>query len=162
MPEPQQRGIQAASATYTTAHSNARFLTHWLRPGIEATNSASLTTEPRKELPMGFLFFWLPRNFFFWRQYNYYLFKIIFYWSRVYLQYCANFCGTAKWPRHTYIYILLILSSITFHHKWLDIIPVLYSRVSLPIHSKCSSFHLLIPTSQSVPLLFPYPETFIC
>ena len=28
MPEPQQRGIQAASLTYTTAHSNAGSLTH--------------------------------------------------------------------------------------------------------------------------------------
>ena len=27
-PEPQQRGIRAASATYTTAHGNARSLTH--------------------------------------------------------------------------------------------------------------------------------------
>ena len=27
-PEPQQRGIQALSATYTTAHSNAESLTH--------------------------------------------------------------------------------------------------------------------------------------
>ena len=28
MPEPQQRRIQASSATYTTAHGNARSLTH--------------------------------------------------------------------------------------------------------------------------------------
>ena len=28
MPQPQQRRIQAASATYTTAHGNAGFLTH--------------------------------------------------------------------------------------------------------------------------------------
>ena len=27
-PEPQQRGIQAVSTTYTTAHGNARSLTH--------------------------------------------------------------------------------------------------------------------------------------
>ena len=38
-PEPQQRGIQAASATYTTAHGNARSLTHWARPGIEPAAS---------------------------------------------------------------------------------------------------------------------------
>ena len=37
--EPQQRGIQATSATYTTAHGNARSLTHWARPGIEPTTS---------------------------------------------------------------------------------------------------------------------------
>ena len=35
MPEPQECGIWAESATYTTAHGNARSLTHWVRPGIE-------------------------------------------------------------------------------------------------------------------------------
>ena len=34
-PQPQQRQIWATSATYTTAHSNAKSLTHWVRPGIE-------------------------------------------------------------------------------------------------------------------------------
>ena len=34
-PQPQQHRIEAMSATYTTAHSNARSLTHWARPGIE-------------------------------------------------------------------------------------------------------------------------------
>ena len=38
-PQPQQRGIQAASATYTTAHGNARSLTHGARPGIEPATS---------------------------------------------------------------------------------------------------------------------------
>ena len=35
MPEPQQCGIRATSATYTTAHINAESLTHWARPGME-------------------------------------------------------------------------------------------------------------------------------
>ena len=35
MPEPQQRQIQAASATYTTAHGTTGSLTHWARPRIE-------------------------------------------------------------------------------------------------------------------------------
>jgi len=39
MPEPQQRGIQATSATYPTAHSNAGSLTHWARPGIKPETS---------------------------------------------------------------------------------------------------------------------------
>ena len=38
-PEPQQCGIRAASATYTTAPGNARSLTHWARAGIEPTTS---------------------------------------------------------------------------------------------------------------------------
>ena len=33
--QPHQHRIQATSATYTTAHSNARSLTHQARPGIE-------------------------------------------------------------------------------------------------------------------------------
>ena len=38
-PMPQQRRIQATSATYTTAHGNARSLTHRVRPGIKPTTS---------------------------------------------------------------------------------------------------------------------------
>ena len=40
------------------------------------------------------------------------------------LQCSINFCCRAKWPSYTCIYILfLTLSSIMFHHKWLDIVP---------------------------------------
>ena len=39
IPQPKQRQIQAASATYTTAHGNAGSLTHWARPRIEPTAS---------------------------------------------------------------------------------------------------------------------------
>ena len=42
------------SVTYTTAHSNARSLTHWARPGIEPVSSGILvgfiSTEPQWEL----------------------------------------------------------------------------------------------------------------
>ena len=38
------RGIQAMSATYTTAHGNARSLTHWVRPGIEIKIPSSRIT----------------------------------------------------------------------------------------------------------------------
>jgi len=38
-PQPQQRGIQAESATYTTAHGNAGSSTHWARPGTEPSTS---------------------------------------------------------------------------------------------------------------------------
>ena len=47
-------GIWAESSTYTTAHGNARSLTHWVRPGIEPASSWVLvgfvTTEPRQQL----------------------------------------------------------------------------------------------------------------
>ena len=39
MPQPQQQGIQAMSATCTAAHGNAGCLTHWARPGIEPASS---------------------------------------------------------------------------------------------------------------------------
>ena len=35
VPQPQQHTIQATSAIYTTAHSNAGSLTSWVRPGIQ-------------------------------------------------------------------------------------------------------------------------------
>jgi len=54
MPEPQQRGIQAMSATYTTAHGNAWPLAYWARPGIELASLWVLvrlvSTEPQWEL----------------------------------------------------------------------------------------------------------------
>ena len=40
------------------------------------------------------------------------------------LQCSANFCCTAKRPSHTHIHLLfVILFSIMFYHKWLDIVP---------------------------------------
>ena len=42
MPWPQQHGIRAASATYTTAHGNARSPTHCATPGIEPATSSFL------------------------------------------------------------------------------------------------------------------------
>ena len=54
--QPQPRQIQAASLTYTTAHSNTRSLTHWTRPGIKPESSRILVrfifTEPHWELPL--------------------------------------------------------------------------------------------------------------
>lgn len=38
------------------------------------------------------------------------LYFYFFYWTIVDLQCCANFCFTAKWPSHTYIYILFFFS----------------------------------------------------
>ena len=37
--QPWQHQLQAASATYTTVHGNARSVTHWARPGIETLSS---------------------------------------------------------------------------------------------------------------------------
>ena len=46
--------IWAVSVTYTTAHSNARSLTHWARPEMEPASSWMLvkfiSAEPQREL----------------------------------------------------------------------------------------------------------------
>ena len=39
LPQPQQCQIWATSATYTTAHSNAKSLTHWVKSGIKPATS---------------------------------------------------------------------------------------------------------------------------
>ena len=54
-PRPQQRGIQALSATYTTAHNKTASLTHLARPGIKPKSSWIRVrfgpAEPGEELP---------------------------------------------------------------------------------------------------------------
>ena len=54
------------------------------------------------------------------------------------------------------IYILfLTLSSIMSHQSDQIQFPVIYSRIPVPIHSKCNSQHLLTPNSHSLPLQGP-------
>ena len=52
-------GIRAAFATYTTAHSSTRSLTHWTRPGVKSMFSwilvGFMTTEPRVGTPKIFI-----------------------------------------------------------------------------------------------------------
>ena len=65
-PEPQQRQIQATSATYTTAHGNTESLTHWMRPGIKPTTSWFLvrfvSTVSWQELQVPINFNRIPEN----------------------------------------------------------------------------------------------------
>ena len=42
VPQPWQHHIWATSLIYATACGDARFLTHWVKPGIEATSSRTL------------------------------------------------------------------------------------------------------------------------
>ena len=58
MPQPQKYGTQAMFATYTTAHSNARSLPQWARPGIEPSwiIVGLISIEPQQEL-QNFCFF---------------------------------------------------------------------------------------------------------
>ena len=57
---------------------------------------------------------------------------------------------------HTFPF-LYYLPSWSIPRDWTQF-PVLYSRTSLPIHSKCS-LHTLTPNFQSIPLPFPFPLT---
>ena len=82
-----------------------------------------------------------------WRQ----IFNYDFYcYIVVNLQCPVNFYCTTKWSHHIYIYIIFLILYIMFHHKWLDIVPVLYSRISFLIHSKWHNLNLLTPNSQSI------------
>ena len=111
---------------------------------------------------LGSVFFFFPKTF---------IFSIIVDW-----QCSVHFCCTAKWPSHvcvythTYIYIHTHTCIYTHIHPCSHIIlhhvpsqmtgytfPGLYSRISLPIHSKGTSLHLLTPDSQSIPLPPPPP-----
>ena len=51
--QPEQCGIRATSATYSTAHSNARSLTHWARPGLEPMSSWMLVGFSNRWAMMG-------------------------------------------------------------------------------------------------------------
>ena len=55
IPQPHQRQIWATYVTYTAAHDNAGFLTHWERPGIEPVSSwllvGFMSAEPQQQLP---------------------------------------------------------------------------------------------------------------
>ena len=59
-PQPQPRGIQATSATHTTAREDAGSSAHRARPGTEPASSWTLvrfvSAEPRRELLFPFLF----------------------------------------------------------------------------------------------------------
>ena len=63
MPQPQPRRIWAASATYTTAHSNTGSLTHGARPGIEPVSSWMLVRFTNSWATMG-----TPPAYFLWIQ----------------------------------------------------------------------------------------------
>ena len=52
--------------------------------------------------------------------------------------------------QHTFFFLYYLLSC-SVPRDWMKF-PVLYSRTSLLIHSKCNSLHLLTPSSQSIPL----------
>ena len=85
MPQPKQYQIWAVSAAYTTAHSNAKSLTHLLRPGIKPGCSRILvkfiSAEPWRELHKEFIFIILLFIFYFafasfFKRFFFFFFKI--------------------------------------------------------------------------------------
>ena len=86
---------------------------------------------------------------------DFYFFHYI--WFTVFCQFSTVQQRTQS---HIHIYIhFLALSSIMLHHKWVDIVPSDIYRISLLIHSKCNSLHLLTPDFQSIPSLSLPPSS---
>ena len=105
---------QGSGQIGATAYSSARSSTHWVGPGIEPTSSERCI---HRETRAPWENDWCLAVF---------LLLLFFFFNFVIvdLQCSVSFCWTAEWPSHTYLYILfLILSSIMFCHKWLDIGP---------------------------------------
>ena len=98
----------AAAASQCHSHSNTGPLTHWVRPGIEPASSWILVRfvncwatkgTPRVYFKVSKLFHVCLSVFFFFFHF------LKFYWSRVDLQCCDNFCYTTKWFSYTYTHI---------------------------------------------------------
>ena len=127
-------------------------------------------------IPQNTFIAWLSSKFFFallqWGYSmlllrNYHVFFKFFYYSIFDILCSVYFCYTANWTSHsymytphthTYIHILFHMFSSAIFYDWIRF-PVLYHRISLLIHSKCNSLHLLISNSQFIPLPSPYPLT---
>ena len=70
-----------------------------------------------------------------------------FYWNKVDLQRCVNFCCTARWLSYTYITFLFIFFSVMVYHKILK--SSLCYRVGPCCYSRCVwNLRLLAPNSR--------------
>ena len=88
--------------------------------------------------------------------------RFSFFYYSWFLMFCQFLLYSKVTQSYIYIHIYILfltLSSVMFHHNWLDI--QLYSRISLLIHSKYNSLHLLTPNSWSIPSPPPW-ETQVC
>ena len=100
------------------------------------------------------------------RQGSFFIFFLFFfkdfYYFLLYLIYNV-LSFSAVWQSDPVIYIFF---HIILHHVPSQVIrysPLLYSRISLLIHSKCNSLHLLTPNSQSILLPPPSPwQPLVC
>ena len=85
-------------------------------------------------------------------------FLMIFIFSIIVgIQCSINFLLYSKVTQsHMHLYILFLTLSCSTTSDQIQF-PLLYNRISLLIHSKCNSFHLLTPDSESIPLPPPPP-----
>jgi len=99
-------------------------------------------------------------------EHHFLVFSFLFLKIKVWLIYNvvpANFCCTAKRPTHTHthththFFFSYYLLSCSVARDWIEF-PMLYSRTSLLIHSKCHSLYLPTPNSWSIPIsILPSP-----
>ena len=73
----------------------------------------------------------------------------VFYWSMIDLQYCINFCCTAKW----YFFRIIFHYGLSYDIKYSSLCYTVGPFCL--IHSTYSGLHLLIPNSQYIPLPLP-------
>ena len=89
---------------------------------------------------------WMLRNFII----NLILFNFLFQLFTMFCQFLLYSKVAQSYTHtHTHIILLILYSIISDQMQF----PVLYSRTSLLIHSKCNSLH---PNFQSIPLLSPW------
>jgi len=113
MPEPQQRGIRAMSATHTIAHGNAGSLIHWARPGIEPTTSWFLVGFANHWAMMGTPIDWLLKYCWFTR-----FCQFLLYSKET--QSCIYGFWEEKFRKHTRPYLYyFFLFSFFFFFFWL-------------------------------------------
>ena len=89
------------------------------------------------------------------------------------LQCCVNFCCTAKWPRHIYTFIYTLsffsyyLPSYSIPRDWVELFPVLYSRIFLFVYFCCCRCcccfwshlqHVEVPRSRMEPARWQQPK----
>ena len=112
-----------------------------------------------QSLYLGFYFYlWLIKKIKHFSDYSISFFSFFkFYWNRVDLQCCDNFCYTTKWFSYTCIHILSFSDSFPIQAitEYRVESSVLYSRNPLAIHSIYRSVHMPIPHPQFIPSYLP-------
>lgn len=101
--------------------------------------------------------------FLFWFvDFLYFFLMIVIFTVVLDLQYSANFCRTAKWPSHTYIYVLFFtLPSIMFHHNQIDRVPCAIQQAASPfVFPQLFLASQVFPLNLDVPAPSPWPECY--